>query len=116
MSKQSIDLGSVANDGTGTNLRDGGDIINDNFAELYLLTFKWCGNVALGNTLSNLTGASGSGSGGAIKKADVFYNTLASSSLTAPDGSSLIPVGCWMIALQDTPTTINHFSFVNSVI
>jgi hypothetical protein len=35
MAKQTIDLGSVANDGTGTTLRAGGDIINDNFTELY---------------------------------------------------------------------------------
>ena len=35
MAKQTIDLGSVANDGTGTTLRAGGDIINDNFTEVY---------------------------------------------------------------------------------
>ena len=35
MAKQTIDLGSVANDGTGTTLRAGGDMINDNFTELY---------------------------------------------------------------------------------
>ena len=35
MSKQSIDLGTTPNDGTGSNLRVGGDIINDNFNEVY---------------------------------------------------------------------------------
>ena len=35
MAKQSINLGSSANDGGGTTLRDGGDIVNDNFNELY---------------------------------------------------------------------------------
>ena len=35
MAKQSISIGSIANDGTGSNLRDGGDIINDNFNEIY---------------------------------------------------------------------------------
>ena len=35
MALQSIDLGSEANDGTGDNLRDGGDKINDNFLEIY---------------------------------------------------------------------------------
>jgi hypothetical protein len=35
MARQIIDLGTVANDGTGTPLRDGGDMINDNFEELY---------------------------------------------------------------------------------
>ena len=35
MAKQSINLGSSANDGTGTTLRAGGDLVNDNFNELY---------------------------------------------------------------------------------
>ena len=35
MAKQIIDLGTTANDGTGTPLRDGGTFINDNFTELY---------------------------------------------------------------------------------
>lgn len=35
MAKQTINIGAAANDGTGTPLRDGGDLINDNFTELY---------------------------------------------------------------------------------
>ena len=35
MAKQSINLGSSANDGGGSTLRAGGDIVNDNFNELY---------------------------------------------------------------------------------
>ena len=35
MAKQAIDIGTTANDGTGTTLRDGGDLINDNFNEIY---------------------------------------------------------------------------------
>ena len=35
MAKQIIDLGTTPNDGTGTPLRNGGDIINDNFTEVY---------------------------------------------------------------------------------
>ena len=35
MAKQSISIGSIANDGTGSNLREGGDIVNDNFNEIY---------------------------------------------------------------------------------
>ena len=35
MAKQTINIGSIANDGTGTTIRDGGDLINDNFNELY---------------------------------------------------------------------------------
>jgi len=35
MAKQSINIGSVPNDGTGSTLREGGDLINDNFNEIY---------------------------------------------------------------------------------
>lgn len=35
MAQQLLNIGVVANDGTGTKLRLGGDIINDNFSELY---------------------------------------------------------------------------------
>ena len=33
MAKQAIDIGTTANDGTGTTLRAGGDLINDNFTK-----------------------------------------------------------------------------------
>lgn len=36
MARQTINLGTTPNDGTGTTLRDGGDMINDNFTEIYL--------------------------------------------------------------------------------
>ena len=35
MAKQSIGLGSSANDGSGDTLRAGGDKVNDNFTEVY---------------------------------------------------------------------------------
>jgi len=35
MAKQTINLGTVTNDGTGTTLKTGGEMINDNFDELY---------------------------------------------------------------------------------
>lgn len=35
MARQTINIGTVANDGTGDGIRTGGDKINDNFAELY---------------------------------------------------------------------------------
>ena len=37
MAKQTINIGSAANDGTGDSLRDGADKINDNINELYTL-------------------------------------------------------------------------------
>ena len=35
MAKQSINIGTTANDGTGSTIRAGGDLINDNFNEIY---------------------------------------------------------------------------------
>ena len=35
MAKQTINIGTTANDGTGSTLRDAFDICNDNFTELY---------------------------------------------------------------------------------
>lgn len=69
MAKQTLGIGSTANDGTGTVLRDGGDLINDNFNEiysklgngsaLYSLTFPNATDTIVGrattDTLSNKT-------------------------------------------------------------
>lgn len=38
MAKQTINLGTITNDGTGTTLKAGGDMINDNFDEVYSFT------------------------------------------------------------------------------
>ena len=46
MAKQTVGIGSAANDGTGDTLRDGADKINDNFNEIYN---------ALGNSSNVLT-------------------------------------------------------------
>ena len=35
MAKQTVNIGSAPNDGTGSTLREGGDLINDNFNEIY---------------------------------------------------------------------------------
>jgi len=73
MAKQTLNIGTSANDGTGTNLRSGGTIINDNFNEIYTaigngstITFTPSGSVALtnktisgsSNTLSNIGNSS----------------------------------------------------------
>ena len=36
MAKQTINIGSSADDGTGSTIRAGGDLINDNFNEIYI--------------------------------------------------------------------------------
>ena len=46
MAKQSVGLGTAANDNTGDTLRVGGDKLNDNFNEIY---------AALGNSSNVLT-------------------------------------------------------------
>src|SRR6056300_98920 len=77
MAKQTINIGSVPNDGTGNTLREGGDLINDNFNEIYTAigdgttltsgTFLTTTNSetvqnktisGLNNTLSNIANAS----------------------------------------------------------
>lgn len=55
MAKQSIELGTVENDGTGDTLRIGGDKINDNFDELYA---KWNGSFAVAADYNIVTGTS----------------------------------------------------------
>jgi len=48
MAKQSLNLGTTADDGTGTTIRAGGDLINDNFNEIY-------SKLGDGTTLHDLT-------------------------------------------------------------
>ena len=51
MAKQTINIGSSANDGSGSTLRAGGDLINDNFNEIYTA-------LGDGSTLSPVTASS----------------------------------------------------------
>ena len=53
MSKQTIDIGASANDNSGSTLRDGAIIVNNNFNELY-------GTSALGNNSELLINVSSS--------------------------------------------------------
>ena len=59
MAKQSILIGTIANDGTGTNLREGGDIINDNFDEIYTAIGDGC--IIDQGRLYNIVGGTGIG-------------------------------------------------------
>ena len=74
MAKQTINIGTIADDGTGSTIRAGGDITNDNFNEiytklgdgttLYSLTFPNTTDTVVGratsDTLTNKTIAIGS--------------------------------------------------------
>ena len=73
MAYQALGLGSSANDGTGDDLRTGGDKINDNFVELY----SKLGN---GSTLSNLTFPTGTDT--IVGRATT--DTLTNKTLTSP--------------------------------
>ena len=87
MSKQAINIGSVANDNTGDTLRAGGDKINDNFAELY---------GALGNGVDLQLDISNAGSGQVLRYNGTSFVADDISVLTAfldVNGNSIISSG-----------------------
>ena len=73
MAYQALGLGSSANDGTGDDLRTGGDKINDNFVELYT-------KLGNGSTLSDLTFPTGTDT----IVGRVTTDTLTNKTLTSP--------------------------------
>ena len=73
MAYQSLGLGSSANDGTGDDLRTGGDKINDNFVELYT-------KLGNGSALSDLTFPTGTDT--IVGRATT--DTLTNNTLTKP--------------------------------
>ena len=77
MAYQALGLGSSANDGTGDDLRTGGDKINDNFVELYT-------KLGNGSTLSNLTFPTGTDT-----IVGATTDTLTNKTLTSPTVSGL---------------------------
>ena len=85
MAKQTINIGTIADDGTGSTIRAGGDIANDNFNELYTLL----GN---GTTLYSLTFPNATDTVVARNTSDTLTNkTLTSPALTNATGSLSSP-------------------------
>ena len=76
MAKQTINIGTIANDGTGSTLRAAGDLINDNFNEIYT-------SFGDGSTLSSASFVTLTGT-----------ETLTNKTLTSPEINS--PTGDWL--------------------
>lgn len=89
MAKQTIGLGSTANDGTGDDLRTAGDKINDNFDELY-------------------------GETGWASYVDSRYNTGSPFSVTATT-DTVIPNNASTIVEVQKPSDIDEFYFSGSI-
>src|SRR6056300_255433 len=90
MAKQALDRGTVANDGTGDNLRDGASKINDNFDEIYTLlgdgTTLTSDDVVLRTASQTLTTKTISGSSNTLT--NIANSSLTNSSITIVDDSS----------------------------
>ena len=56
MAKQTIGIGSTANDGTGDTLRDAMDKVNDNFTELYPYVLSFDNDDLVSNVLTSSHG------------------------------------------------------------
>ena len=104
MTKQTINIGSVADDGTGSTIRAGGSIINDNFNEIYTeigdgstldiagksITFTNKSIDASSNTLSNIPNSALTNNSITINGSSVSLgsSTTISTDLTIADDSS----------------------------
>jgi len=106
MAKQTIGLGAVANDGTGDSLRVAGDKINDNFKEVYN-GLNWRGAWAGTTTLPVDDDNVGSAEDGDILAGNTFVFTN-----QVVFGGSVFPAKSIAVALQDSPTTLAHWSIL----
>lgn len=90
MAKQSLNLGTVANDGTGTTLRAGGDVINDNFNEIYNAigdgSTLFSGNFLTDTSTQTVTNKTFNGPDNTFT--NIANSSLANSSITIRDDSS----------------------------
>lgn len=85
MARQNLNLGSLANDGTGDTLRAAGQKINQNFAELYETLSGDSGQVATGVSLTN-TGVAFEGTSiNGTKTTLTVTNPTAARTVTIPD-------------------------------
>ena len=97
--KQTIGIGTTANDGTGDPLRTAYNKINLNFTELYGSVI-YCGDWDLSLDVVPQTG--GTGASGAINKGNLFYINVGAVNLTGPDGGKILK-GYLAMARIDVP-------------
>ena len=109
MAKQTINIGSSADDGTGTTIRAGGDLINDNFNEIY--TELGDGSaLAITSKTQTLTNKTINGPDNTIT--NIANASLAGSIANAKLANSSVTIGSTAVALGATVTT---FSGITSV-
>ena len=109
MAKQIINIGSSADDGTGTTIRAGGDLINDNFNEIY----TELGNgsaLAITSKTQTLTNKTINGPDNTIT--NIANASLAGSIANAKLANSNVTIGSTAVNLGATATT---FSGITSV-
>jgi len=104
MAKQTINIGSSADDGTGTTIRAGGDLINDNFNEIY----TELGNgsaLAITSKTQTLTNKTINGPDNTIT--NIANASLAGSIANAKLANSSVTIGSTAVALGATVTTFS---------
>lgn len=111
MARQTLDIGTNANDGTGDTLRSGGEKINDNFAELY--TTLGGNNIASNGINASFATQTMDGDG-AVNDSDtlILFNSTGTIAATLGDGST---VGQYKIFLNKNSgvATITPTNFGN---
>lgn len=101
MAKQSLNLGTVADDGTGTTIRAGGTIINDNFNEIYT---ELGDGTTLGLAAKSITFTN--------KTIDASNNTLSNIGNSALTNSS-ITINGTSVSLGGSTTIATSFTVVD---
>jgi len=104
MAKQTINIGSSADDGTGTTVRAGGDLINDNFNEIY----TELGNgsaLAIASKTQTLTNKTINGPDNTLT--NIANASLAGSIANAKLANSSVTIGSTAVALGATVVTFS---------
>jgi hypothetical protein len=89
MALQTVNIGSEADDGTGDNLRDGGDKINDNFLEIYTKfgdATDLCSGISCSATVATLTAPTITGVVGGTQTSATI-STLATTTVNGTTGN-----------------------------